>query len=255
MTYDAVVVGTGPNGLASAITLARADHSALVLEAKDTIGGGTHSAELTLPGFVHDVCSAIHPLGVASPFFWDLPLEQYGLGWVFPLAAVAHPFDDGTAAVLVRSIEATGETLGRDAAAYQRLMEPLVDGWERLAVDLLGPFPLPPRRPLALARFGLRAVRSAQGLAERTFAGKRTRALFAGLAAHSMLPPDRPISAAFGLVLGIIAHSAGWSMARGGAQQIANTLTAHLRSLGGEVVTGTGGPVRRNTTPVAPDRR
>jgi phytoene dehydrogenase-like protein len=239
MTHDAVVVGTGPNGLASAITLARAGWSVLVLEGKETIGGGTRSVELTLPGFVHDVCSAIHPLGVASPFFRDLPLAQYGLEWVFPPAAVAHPFDDGSAAVLERSVDATGESLGRDAAAYGRLMGPLLDNWERLESDLLGPLPVPPRHPFAMARFGLRAVRSARGLAEGAFEGERARALFAGLAAHSILPLERPVSAAFGLVLGPVAHAVGWPMARGGSQQIADALAAHLRSLGGEIVTGT----------------
>jgi phytoene dehydrogenase-like protein len=239
MTYDAVVVGAGPNGLASAITLARAGRSVLVLEGKETIGGGTRSAELTLPGFVHDVCSAIHPLGVASPFFRDLPLAGYGLEWVFPPAAVAHPFDDGSAAVLERSVDATGESLGRDAAAYRRLMGPLLDDWERLASDLLGPLPVPPRHPFAMARFGLRAVRSARGLAEGAFEGERARAMFAGLAAHSILPLERPVSAAFGLVLGTVAHAVGWPMARGGSQQIADALATHLRTLGGEIVTGT----------------
>jgi phytoene dehydrogenase-like protein len=239
MTYDAVVVGAGPNGLASAITLAGAGRSVLVLEGKETIGGGTRSAELTLPGFVHDVCSAIHPLGVASPFFRDLPLAGYGLEWVFPPAAVAHPFDDGSAAVLERSVDATGESLGRDAGAYRRLMGPLLGDWERLASDLLGPLPVPPRHPFAMARFGLRAVRSVRGLAEGAFEGKRARALFAGLAAHSILPLERPVSAAFGLVLGTVAHAVGWPMARGGSQQIADALAAHLRSLGGEIVTGT----------------
>jgi phytoene dehydrogenase-like protein len=239
MTYDAVVVGSGPNGLASAITLAGAGRSVLVLEGKETIGGGTRSAELTLPGFVHDVCSAIHPLGVTSPFFRDLPLAGYGLEWVYPSAAVAHPFDDGSAAVLERSVDATGESLGRDAAAYRRLMGPLVDNWEQLASDLLGPLPLPPRHPFAVARFGLKAVRSARGLAEGAFEGERARALFAGLAAHSILPLERPVSAAFGLVLGTVAHAVGWPMARGGSQRIADALAAHLRSLGGEIVTGT----------------
>jgi phytoene dehydrogenase-like protein len=238
MTYDAVVVGAGPNGLASAITLARAGRSVLVLEGQETIGGGTRSDELTLPGFVHDVCSAIHPLGVASPFFRDLPLAQYGLEWVFPPAAVAHPFDDGSAAILERSVDATGESLGRDAAAYRRLMGPLLADWEGLASDLLGPLPVPPRHPLAMARFGLKAVRSARGLAESAFEGDRARALFAGLAAHSILPLERPVSAAFGLVLGTVAHAVGWPMARGGSGQIADALAAHLRSLGGEIVTG-----------------
>lgn len=239
MTYDAVVVGSGPNGLASAITLADAGRSVLVLEGQETIGGGTRSEELTLPGFVHDVCSAIHPLGVASPFFRDLPLAQYGLEWVYPPAAVAHPFDDGSAAVLERSVDATGESLGRDATAYRRLMGPLLDNWEGLASDLLGPLPVPPRHPFAMARFGLKAVRSARGLAESAFEGERARALFAGLAAHSILPLERPVSAAFGLVLGTVAHAVGWPMARGGSQQIADALAAHLRSLGGEIVTGT----------------
>jgi phytoene dehydrogenase-like protein len=241
--WDAVVVGSGPNGLAAAITLALAGCRVLVFEAQATIGGGTRSAELTLPGVVHDVCSAVHPLGVSSPFFGTLfstggPAGGLGLEWVYPLAAVAHPFDDGTAAVLERSIAATGETLGPDSAAYARLMAPLVDGWQALVPDLLGPLPLPPHHPLALARFGLKAVRSASGLARSTFAGERARGLFAGLAAHSMLPLERPLSAAFGLVLGAAGHAVGWPMARGGSQRIADALAACLRLLGGEIAAG-----------------
>src|SRR5919197_3767161 len=168
--YDAVVVGSGPNGLAAAITLARAGCSVLVIEAHDTLGGGMRSAALTLPGFVHDVCSAIHPLGVASPFMRTVPLAEHGVTWIAPPAAVAHPFDDGTAAVLERSISLTGETLGPDAAAYERLMAPLVTHWGTLVEALLGPL-RPPRHPLLMARFGLRAMHSAQGLAEAWFSG------------------------------------------------------------------------------------
>src|SRR6266566_4808968 len=181
---DAVVVGAGPNGLAAAIALARAGLSVRVLEAADTVGGGARSAELTLPGFVHDVCSAIHPLGVASPFFRTLPLAEHGVEWITPPAAVAHPFDDGTAAVLERSVTATADTLGQDAATYQRLMTPLVEGWDDIADTVLGPLRLP-QHPLALAWFGRRAIRSARGLAEGVFTGARARGFFAGLAAHA----------------------------------------------------------------------
>jgi phytoene dehydrogenase-like protein len=236
-SYDAVVVGAGPNGLAAAITLARAGRSVLVLEANETIGGGARSAELTLPGFTHDICSAIHPLAIGSPFFRTLPLDRYGLEWVHPHAPLAHPFDDGTAALLERSIEMTGETLAPDGAAYRKLMRPLADDWGRLEADLLGPVRLP-RHPLALARFGLRALRPARGLAEGSFKGTRARALFAGLAAHSMLPLERWGTAAFALVLAVTGHVVGWPVPRGGAQKIADALASYLRSLGGEIVTG-----------------
>jgi phytoene dehydrogenase-like protein len=235
--YDAVVVGSGPNGLAAAITLARAGRSVLVYEGHDSIGGGMRSAALTLPGFVHDVCSAIHPLAVASPFFRSLPLASYGLEWIEPPAALAHPFDDGTVALLERSIAATGETLGPDAAAYRRLMAPLAAAWEKLADAILGPL-RPPRHPVALLRFGWLALRSARRLAERWFTGVRARGLFAGLAAHAILPLETPPSAAIGLVLGVLGHVVGWPLPRGGSQRIANALAAYLRDLGGEIVTG-----------------
>jgi len=237
-TYDAVVIGSGPNGLAAAITLAQADRSVLVLEAGATIGGGVRSAELTLPGFLHDTCSAIHPLAASSSFFRALPLHKYGLEWIHPPAPLAHPLDDGMVAVLERSVEATGETLGPDAAAYRKLMIPFVTDWERLAVDMLGPLSIPPHHPLVLARFGLRAVRSARGLAESLFDGERARALFAGMAGHSMLPLERSPTAAFGLVLGIAGHAVGWPIPRGGSQRIADALAGYLRSLGGEIMTG-----------------
>ena len=230
--YDAVVVGSGPNGLAAAVELARNGCSVVVLEAEDTIGGGTRSAELTLPGFVHDLGSAIHPLGYASPFFSALPLEEYGLEWVHPPAPLAHPFDGGRVAVLERSVEETGETLGPDARAYRKLMHPIVCDFDRIIGSILGP-PRLPRHPVALARFGLRAVRSARGLAESLFEGEEARGLFAGNAAHSFLPMEQGPSAAFGLVLSTLGHAAGWPFPRGGSQKIADARVSYLRSLGG----------------------
>ena len=235
--YDAVVVGAGPNGLAAAVELARNGRSVAVLEAEETIGGGTRSAELTLPGFVHDVGSAIHPLGYASPFFAGLPLGEHGLEWVHPPSPLAHPFDDGTAAVLERSVEETGETLGGDAGAYRRLMKPLARDFDRIIGSVLEPV-RPPRHPVALARFGLRAMRSARGLAKDLFEGEKARGLFAGNAAHSFLPMEQAPSAAFGLVLSTVGHAAGWPFPKGGSQKIADALVSYLRSLGGEVFTG-----------------
>ena len=236
--YDAVVVGAGPNGLAAAITLARSGLSVLVVEASETVGGGARSAELTLPGFLHDVCSAIYPLAAGSPFFSTLPLREHGLEWVDPPAPLAHPFDDGTAVVLERSVDATAYGLDRDTLAYRNLMAPLVADWDTVAPQILGPL-RPTRHPVALARFGLRAVRSAYGLATRTFRGEHARALFAGLGAHSMQPLERPITAAFGLVLAMAGHAVGWPVARGGAGEISGALASYLQSIGGELVTST----------------
>jgi phytoene dehydrogenase-like protein len=233
-TYDAIVIGSGPNGLAAAITIAQAGRTVLVIEAEPTIGGGMRSAESTLPGFVHDVCSAIHPLGVASPFFRSLPLAEYGLEWIHPPAAVAHPLDNGAAAVLERSVEETGRTLGPDADAYRRLMGPLVADADALFAEALGPLRLP-RHPIVMARFGLRAMRSACGLADAWFQGPQARALFAGIAGHSILPLEQKLTAAVGLMLGIAGHAVGWPLPRGGAQRIADALAAKLRALGGEV--------------------
>lgn len=237
-SYDAVVVGSGPNGLAAAITLARAGRSVLILEANDKIGGGTQSAELTLPGFVHDVCSTAQPLLVASPFFRTLPLAEYGLELVYPPAAVAHPLDDGTAAVLERSIEATGQTLGSDAARYRSLMQPLVKDADKIMRDLLGPLPLPPRYPLAFGRFGLFGFSPAHLLARVWFRETRARALFAGLAAHSIMSLDQPLTSAFGLTMGITGHAVGWPVVRGGSYKVAQALGAYFESLGGEIITG-----------------
>jgi phytoene dehydrogenase-like protein len=235
--YDAIIVGAGPNGLAAAILLARAGLSVRVVEAADTVGGGTRTGALTLPGFRHDICSAIHPLGLASPFFRRLPLEQHGLEWIHPPAAVAHPLDDGTAVLLERSLDATAAGLGRDAVAYQRLMAPLVRDWDAIAAAILGPFRLP-RHPVALARFGLLALQPARLLADAVFRGERARALFAGIAAHAILPLEQPATAAFGLVLGALGHVAGWPLPRGGSQAIADALAGYLRALGGEIVVG-----------------
>jgi phytoene dehydrogenase-like protein len=236
-SYDAVVIGSGPNGLAAAIMLARARRSVVVFEAENVIGGGARSAELTLPGFVHDVCSAIHPLAAASPFFRELPLAEYGLEWIQPPIPVAHPFDDGSAAVLERSVAATAAGLGRDAEAYRKLFEPVTQNWERLLVDFLAP-PRLPAHPLAMLAFGVRALRSARALADKHFRDVKARALFAGLAAHAMLPLDYALTAGFGLVLGAAGHAVGWPVPRGGAQRIADALANYLHSLGGEIVAG-----------------
>jgi phytoene dehydrogenase-like protein len=236
-SYDAVVVGSGPNGLAAAVELARNGCSVLLVEAADTIGGGTRSASLTLPGFTHDVCSAVHPMAVASPFFKKLPLAEHGLEWIQPHTPLAHPLDDGTAAVLQRSVEATADTLGTDARAYTRLMKPLVAGAEGLFDDLLGPFRIP-RHPITAMRFGLRAIRSGKGLANAWFRTDTARALIAGLAAHSVLPLEQSPSAAITVMLGLAGHAVGWPIPRGGSQKIADALASYFRSLGGEVQTG-----------------
>src|SRR5436305_473121 len=234
---DAIVVGAGPNGLAAAIVLARAGLSVRVVEAAETVGGGTRSAELTLSGFVHDVCSAIHPLGIASPFLRSLPLEAHGLEWVEPPAPLAHPFDDGTAVLLERSPEAAVQTLRENDPRWRRVFAPLARDADSLLEEILAP-PHVPAHPLPLARFGLRAVLPATTVARRSFRGTRARGLFAGLAAHSMLPLERPPSAAFGLMLGLLGHAVGWPFPRGGSQAVADSLASYVRSLGGEIETG-----------------
>jgi phytoene dehydrogenase-like protein len=235
--YDAVVVGSGPNGLAAAVTLGQYGLKVLVLEARATVGGGSRTAAVTLPGFQHDICSAVHPLGIGSPFFRTLPLADFGLTWVQPAVPVAHPFADGTAVALYRSLEQTAAALGPDGASYRRLLEPLVARWDELLADMLGPLGLP-RSPILMARFGLRALWPVESLIKRLFRHEPARALLAGIAAHSALPLDKPLSAAFGLVLGLMGHATGWPVAQGGSQRIADALAAYLKTLGGEVITG-----------------
>lgn len=235
---DAVVVGAGPNGLAAAIALAEAGLGVRLFEANDVVGGAARSAELTRPGFRHDLGSTTHPLAAASPFFRDLPLSDHGLDWVHPGLPLAHPLDGGGAALLHRSLDETAEGLGGDGDAWERLFGPLVRDWPKLEREVLRPLLHWPRHPIALARFGLPALRSAEGLARSRFAETPARALFAGLAAHSLLALDRTATASFGLVLGILAHRVGWPCPRGGAGRISEALAAYFRSLGGEIVTG-----------------
>lgn len=234
---DAIVIGSGPNGLAAAITLAQAGRSVRIYEAELTIGGGTRSAELTLPGFTHDVCSAVHALALASPFLKTLPLSEHGLHFAQPDAPFAHPLDDGTAVVVERSVDATADSLGVDARAYKSLIGPLVRQSERLMEAILCPPGL--RHPLLMAAFGLSAIRSAASLAGGSFASERTRAMWAGLAAHSMLPLTNLVTSGYALGLVVTAHSVGWPVAQGGSQKVADALASYLRLLGGEIVTST----------------
>ena len=231
------MVGAGPNGLSAAIAIAQTGRSVLVVEGRDTVGGGARSAALTLPGFIHGVCSAVHPLAADSPFFSTLPLSGHGLEWVQPLAPLAHPLDDGTAAMLYRSVDRTADGLGTDGMAYKRLFGPLVRKWDHLKDDLLAPLRVP-RHPLVTARFGVIGLRSALSVAQTHFRDDRAKALFSGMAAHSMLPLERPLSAAFGLVLGASGHAVGWPMPRGGSQHIAEALASYLSSLGGKFEMG-----------------
>jgi phytoene dehydrogenase-like protein len=231
-----VVIGSGPNGLAAAIELARAGISVTVREAAAEIGGGVRSAELTLPGFVHDSCAAVFPMAIASPCFERYPLHAHGLEWIQPDAPVAHPLDDGSAVVLERSMDATCANLGSDGEAWRGLFEPLATAWDRLRHDLLAP-PRLPRHPLLLSRLGWNLFQPARALAEASFRGARARALFTGLAAHSVLPLEDRISGAAGLLMGVTAHTGGWPIPRGGAGRLSAALASYLRSEGGEIET------------------
>ncbi len=235
-SFDAVVVGSGPNGLAAAITLAQKGLSVQVIEAEDTIGGGMRSGELTLPGFTHDLCSAIHPLALASPFLSSLPLAEHGLELIHPDVPMAHPLDDGRTAVLEMSIPQTASHLGRDSDEYVKLMAPLVRSHGNLVEQFLGPA-RPPRHPISAGRFGVHAIRSAKGLATM-FEDERSRALIAGVAAHSILPLDCLVTGGFGLILAILGHAVGWPVVKGGTQSLANSLQSIFEANGGQVVTG-----------------
>lgn len=236
--HDAAVIGSGPNGLAAAIALAQAGLDVEVREAAEVPGGAARSAELTLPGFVHDLGSAVHPMVVSSPFFSQLRLPAKGLHWIHSPAWLAHPFDDGTAAIMLRDTRATAEQFGSDARAYRELFEPLVEHWPQLASEVLRPLVRIPRRPFLLARFGLHAVQPCSMLVKAIFQHDRTRAVLAACAAHSTLQLEAPLSAAFGMIMMTSGHAVGWPVPQGGAQQISNVLVACLTALGGRVVTG-----------------
>ena len=235
---NAIVIGSGPNGLAAAVYLAQQGCQVEVREAAEEIGGGTRTAELTLPGFLHDVGSAVHPMGIGSPFFRTLPLQQYGLQWIQPSAPLAHPLDGGRAIMLERDLAATASQFGAaDRAGYMALFRPLVDRWEALLQDVLHPQPSIPRHPFLLAGFGLRALQPATDLARALFRTEAAQALFAGMAAHSFLRLEQLLSSAFGMILGGSGHAVGWPIPQGGSQAISNALAGYLQSLGGRIVT------------------
>jgi phytoene dehydrogenase-like protein len=233
---DAVVVGSGPNGLAAAIAIARAGRSVRVLEARRTIGGGVRTDALTLPGYAHDVCSGCHPMGVLSPFFRALPLAAHGLTWVYPPASVAHPLEGQPAVLLRRSTEETARDLGEDGRAWQRLFAPFLHDPHALLTDLLAPLRLP-RHPIRMARFGLQGLLPATTLLRARFRGQRARALMAGCAAHSILPLERPLTAAVGMIFALTGHVVDWPVAAGGSRAIGDALASYLRHLGGTIET------------------
>lgn len=236
MSRNACVIGAGPNGLAAAIVLAQAGLQIDVLEAESTPGGAARTMELTLPGYQHDFGSAVHPLGVGSPFFSSLPLRDYGLEWIHSPAPLAHPLDDGTAVMLERDLSDTEASFGVDGESWRKLVEPFVDRWSELALDVLRPIPSFPKHPWLMARFGMRAVPPARTIASR-FRGERARALFAGLAAHSFLSLDAPLSAAAGMLMAVFGHAVGWPVPRGGSQSLTNALCGYLATFGGKVKT------------------
>ena len=236
--HDAVVIGSGPNGLAAAVAMAREGAAVLVLEARDEIGGGTRTAELTLPGFLHDVCSAVHPMGLLSPYFRTLDLEAHGLRWILPPASVAHPLDGEPAVMLWRSMDATCAGLGPDGPAYRRLLDPFLRDPHAFLSDALGPLAIP-RHPLLLARFAMAGLPSAVRLARRRFHETRARALFAGLAAHAIQSLDRLLTGSVGMIFALTGHVQEWPIVAGGSQGITRALASLLGRLGGRIQTGT----------------
>ncbi len=236
-TARAIIIGAGPNGLAAAITLAQAGISVKVIDKNPLIGGAVRSAELTLPGYIHDIGAAVCPLAVASPFFRKLPQDAMGSAWIRSPISLAHPFDDGSVALLFNSIEETAETLEKDSSAYTKLMNPIVDDWDGIADELLGTFRFT-RHPISLIRFALKSLQSAMRLTENLFVGEKAKGFMAGLAAHSILPMEKRGSATFGVVLAALGHIYGWPIAAGGSQSISDGLAKHLRSLGGTIETG-----------------
>src|SRR6266853_1500807 len=234
MSRKACVIGAGPNGLAAAIVLAQAGLQINVLEAEPTPGGAARTMELTLPGYQHDFGSAVHPLGVGSPFFSSLPLRDYGLEWIHSPAPLAHPLDDGTAVMLERDLSDTEASFGVDGESWRKLVEPFVDRWSEFAPEVLRPIRSIPKHPWLMARFGMNALLSARTIVRR-FQNERARALFAGLAAHSFLSLDEPVSGAFGMLLAVTAHAVGWAIPRGGSQSLTNALSRHLSRFGSKV--------------------
>jgi phytoene dehydrogenase-like protein len=233
---DAVVVGGGPNGLAAGIALAQAGLSVLLLEANESIGGGSRTEEVTLPGFRHDICSAIHPMAMVSPFLRTLPLGSHGLEWTFSPRSVAHPLEDGPAGVLDLSLDRSAAVLGDDGRAWRALMEPFVRKSDGLFDEILRPIRIVPRHPFLMARFGIEAMQPATWIVRR-FRTARARALFGGCAAHSFVPLEALGSASFGLALALTAHAVGWPCAKGGSSAIVGALAAHFTALGGEIAT------------------
>ena len=233
--FDAIVIGSGPNGLAAAILMQQKGLSVLLIEGKDTIGGGLRSAELTLPGFTHDICSAVHPLAVLSPFFSRLPLDEFGLDFIYPPIAAAHPFDNGSAAIIKSSIMQTAALLEADESTYLDLLQPIVQDWPLIAADVLAPLHFP-KHPFAMARFGIKALTSASHLSKR-FKTPEAKGLFAGMAAHSIQPLTNIATSAEALVLMAAAHLKGWPIPKGGSNRIADALAGYFVSIGGKIET------------------
>lgn len=234
--YDAAIVGSGPNGLAAAIKLAQSGYTVKIFEAREKVGGGMRSAELTLPGFTHDICSAIHPLGVSSPFFETLPLNQFGLEWIFPAVSLAHPFDDGHSAFLTKSVSETADSLGIDERKYSELVTPLIECWDEIKYDVLSPLKIP-SHPILMSKFGFYAVQSAESFITRYFSHKYAKSFFSGMAGHSEIALNNIITSAIGLVLNILGHKVGWPLPKGGSQKIADALASYFKFLGGEIET------------------